>query len=251
MPDDSLPDNEIEIDIAPRPSEEIGARLIILAALIRRTYLEEAKHDDEPTNEHFDLRHWLHEERLYPRMTPDERRLLDAPLGTADPDAVADATLAAEELVIIGWAAGLVERAPSFAALADPAALMDRLPRPWDPVAPFVRELMIRSDEHLETERERAELWLWRVRVEPERTSGDDETRAEFTAAIADAAAEAAAIGLVPASPDYDLLLNGQPFHALTEAVREVVALAAERRLHALNWLCGFGRDWSHVPLDI
>ena len=37
----------------------------------------------------------------------------------------------------------------------------------------------------------------------------------------------------------------------LPDDAREPLAILATERLRALNWLCGFGSDWDHVPLDI
>jgi hypothetical protein len=249
MTEPPLPDDEIDVEL--RSPAEIAGRLIVLASLLRRAYLEEARDRDETTDELFDLRHWLHETDMLRHATGDERRLIEARPGLLTEEETADIALESESLAALGWSVGLAGGMPPYNQFASPTALLEVIPQPWDPPAPFADGLIPRSDAAIATERERAELWLWRTEIEADRQASRGQERAALDAAIRETAQEAAASGSIEISDTGDFLLDGTPFRDSPAETREAVALIAGRRLHALNWLCGFGDDWDHVPLDI
>ncbi|MGH2533776.1 MAG: DUF4272 domain-containing protein [Thermomicrobiales bacterium] len=249
MSDAEFPDDEIDIEL--RSLEEISGRLIILASLLRRGHLDEADDGDDAARERFDLRHWLIDQNIQRYATDDEGRVLDAPLGALTPADVDDIAVTGESLVALGWAVGLVDVIPPYDRFASPADLLATIPAPWDAAARFASGLHPRDDDVIAAERERAELWLWRAEIEAEHLTAGGPERAEIEAVIRDTARDAVAAGLIQIHTSHDFALSGQPFRDHSAETREAIAIIAERRLHALNWLCGFGRDWAHVPLDV
>ena len=42
----------------------------------------------------------------------------------------------------------------------------------------------------------------------------------------------------------------GKPFKKLSSSERQTIGSTSQERLYALNWLCGFSKDWDEVPTD-
>jgi hypothetical protein len=240
-----------EIDINLRSPREIGVRIIILAALTRRLLIDQVNADAESANDLFDLRHWLADQQLNNRLTAQERRVIDAVPGQIPPADLADAEMASESLVTLAWAAGLDARLPPVDEPADPRRLLDQLPSPWDSVQSFIDGLKLRPEGDIAMERERAELWLWRATIEPERREASGQVRAEIEAIIKDAARESQQAALINDLRAGDFAIAGQPFRQLTPDQHDLVATIAAARLRTLNWTCGFGASWEETPLDV
>jgi hypothetical protein len=260
MADDPRDD---EIDVTVRPPADIAARLIVLAALITRAGLERAdpssdvdvENDEEneptdPDQERFDLLAWLDTERIGPALTMEERRILRAPVGSLDPEHVESSAWWAESLAALAWAASLAPRPGSVGQLSDPVPLLAALPSTWDDPRPFVAVLRPQVDEDVAIERERAELWLWRLALESERRAVRGRERNALTTVAREAAVEGAAAGLWE-EHDGDVLLDGTPVGKVDADRLDLATGVAQARLHALNWVAGFGTDWSDVPLDV
>lgn len=244
-------DDELEIEL--RPPAEAAARVIVLAAVCRRAFLESrpADADGDPEAEQFDLAAWLREEGLDAQVTSQERHLLDVPIGRLDPDKAADASWQSEALAALGWALGLLDRLPAPDVLVDPTPLLAAIPAPWEKTVPFRQQASLRDEETVATERERAELWHWRAETAYALLDSPVPERAELRAAVAEVAGEAHRAGLLPALVGGDFPVQGTPFASLRSEALAEVGLAAEQRLRALNWLCGFGTAWDDVPLDV
>ncbi|MGH2561054.1 MAG: DUF4272 domain-containing protein [Thermomicrobiales bacterium] len=248
MSDDEIPEDEIDIEL--RSPAEIGARLVILASLLRRAQLVNSADQEETSRELFDLRHWLSDEGVLSHATDDERRLIEAPRASSTNVDATDVARNGESLAALGWAVGLVHGMAPYDQFASSAGVLAGIPEAWDNVASFISSLHPRSDDLIEAERERAELWLWRAQIEADRQATRGSTRDDIESAIQDVARDADAAKLLPNIAN-DFLLNGVPFRDLPAETQEIVAIIAERRLHALNWLCGFGEDWNQVPLAV
>ncbi len=248
-------DWDLEIDINLRPPSETGRRLVVLATLCRRAYLESvstaSELDEDPETERFDLLTWLEEQGLGSDLTADERRLLDTPVGALSLDETRAATWNAEALVALGWAAGLLEAIPDPVAPADPNPILVATPAPWDEAVGWTASIRLRPEETVAFERERAEVWLWRAEIEAERRSLRGRALTSLEDDLRDVVRESVEAGLLPSADGRDFAVAGRPFRALDEDAIDVIATVANVRLHALNWLCGFGASWDDVPLDL
>jgi hypothetical protein len=249
--DDTLADQN-EIDVELRTPAEVRARILILAAVLRRLALEDALTDavGERLADAFDERMWLQDQGLASDLSPRESALLTSPVGSFAPEEIAEASWQGEAMITLAWAAGAVER-PPIDATSDPRPVMDLVPRPWDPIQRWMSDPAIVSDTDAVRERELAEIWHWRATTELLLREASAADRREYEAAIREVAAEARDAGIVPALRDGDFAARGQRFEDLSEGEVDELVTVTGQRLHALNWLCGFGDSWDDVPLDV
>lgn len=246
-------DDADELDIELRSPAEVAGRLLLLSVVLRRAYLETGRlaPEDDPTGERFDLAAWAGAENLLDHATPAEEEFVQAPLGTLPADAVSDATWQAEALSALGWALGLAPDLPREPVPADPGSLLASLPVPWDATRPLVDRAALRDEAGVAVERERAEIWQWRIESEFTLRAGSPAERRELEAAVREVAADAARAGLVGGLVGRDFPFRGRPFRQVSGEALEEAAEVAARRLRALNWLCGFGTTWDDVPLEV
>ena len=247
--------NDEEIDINLRLPGEVGRRLVVLATLCRRAFLEPAASfealDEDPEAERFDLATWLDEHNLAAELTGQERALLAAPVGTLTAEETHAATWNAEALVVLGWAAGLVSNVSDPIEPSDPNVILQAVPGPWDDPRDLISSITLRPEEVIAFERERAEIWLWRAEIEEERRRLRGWALSDLEKDLRDVVRQSVEAGLIDADVGRDFPVGGKPFRTLDESRVDVAAAVAAVRLHALNWLCGFGSAWDDVPLDI
>lgn len=105
-----------------------------------------------------------------------------------------------------------------------------------------------RDSAEIQTERARAELWLWRAR-QTQRIADGSAARTEVMPGVADRVGRATAQGLARAD-DGDLLAFGKRYEALETQELAIANSIATSRLRALNWVCGRADDWDKVPLE-
>lgn len=259
-------DDDLELEIEVRPAPIVADRLVALAAVARRAFLESGLSDeeawdededdpddrpDDAETERYDLAAWLRDEGIEPALTDDERAIVETAVGGLDADAAARASWAGEALVALAWGAGLLPELPPFDRPADARALLAALPEPWDKTAPLRTAIRLRSDDDAASGRELAELWYWRAGVEGVRRSAPPSEARELRAVIREAADEAVAAGLLPRLVGGDFPAQGGPVSSLPADALDDLATLAAARLRALNWLCGFGDGWADVPLEI
>lgn len=257
-----MADDDLEIEIRLRAPRLVGERVLVLASVCRREFLErspDAVDDDDEAGdeledaetERFDLAAWLREEALDGAATTAERSLLHARIGRLAPDAVARASWGAEALLALAWCVNLVAEPPSYDGTAEPANLLDRLPSPWDTVRTFLTGLALRPEAQIAAERERAELWHWRAGVEAIYRQAAEDERRELRVVIREVARDAENGGLLPALVGEDFPLRGRPVARLAAPQLDDLTAVASERLRALNWVCGFGATWDEVPTDL
>ena len=249
--DDVLADEE-EIDVELRAPADVRARILTLAAVLRRLALEDACPDAaaELLADAFDERAWLRDQGLAGVLTPRESALLDSAVGSFAPEEIAETSWQGEAMIALAWSVGMVDR-PPIDATSDPRPVMDFVPRPWDSIQRWMGDPAIVSETDAVRERELAEIWHWRATTELLRRQASAADRRDFEAAIHAVAAEALDTIIVPALRDGDFAVRGRRFEDLMEGeVDELVAVTGQR-LRALNWLCGFGDTWDDVPLDV
>ena len=238
--------DEDSIDIQPRPPRELLGRAALLAALGRRG-LTEGEGDADPMTaetDRFDLQAWVRVE-LGLWLSPHELHILQAPVGSlTEPEEsyCADALISAST---IGWCIGAArQRLPMLSDGAPEREVLAWTPAPWTKIRTRVRLVRIRSDDDLARERERWELIVWRMSL-----FMDTATLSDDEAALRDVLVEVANAGIIPVRDDDFATDDGVLFRNLAPELHEQLDAEATLRLHAMNWVCGFGRDWNDVPL--
>jgi hypothetical protein len=244
-----------EIEINLRPPAQVARRVVVLATLCRRAFLESpggpTELDEDPDAEGFDLLTWLEEHDLDRDLTADERRLLDAAVGTLSRNEFRAATWNAEALLALGWAGGLMPALAEPTSAGDPRSIVPAIPAPWESPAAWIVAFGLRPEEEIARERERAEVWLWRAEIEDERRHLTGRRLAGLETDLRDVVSESVASGLLAGPAHGDFPVAGVPFRSLDGDRVDLIATVAAVRLHALNWLCGFGTAWDDVPLDV
>lgn len=241
-----------EIDVELRHPAEIRARILILAAVLRRLALENAPPDDvgDRLGDAFDEREWLQDQGLAGELTTREAALLNSPPGSLAPEAIVEASWQGEALIALAWAIRARDM-PPVDAPTDPRPIMDVVPRPWDEVRGWLMDPSLVSESEAAREREVADIWHWRATSELLRREESPAGRQDYESAIREVAAEALAAGIVPSLRDCDFEARDRSVRELLDAqVDELIAVTGQR-LRALNWLCGFGTSWDDVPFDV
>lgn len=229
------------IDIQPWPVIELIGRGVTLATVARRGILEV---DDERDNfdletDRFDLSTWARTE-LQNWISDDELRLLNTSVGELTDDDLSMCDNALVSATAIAWALRAVDI--DHLPLPEQEEVNEQTlkwaPEPWNKVRSLQSRARLRSDEDLANERERWELWYWRV------TDGADDD-----AALRDVVDEVRETGLIPVAEEDFADDRSIPFSRLSEEERDDVAWLSQLRLRALNWVCGFGDSWETAPL--
>lgn len=239
------------VDIQLRDSGEVARRAIILSALAYRGFLELDADEDGPDadDERFDLLDWLRAENLLDDLDPAESAALQAPVGTLQPDVTLRSTWSAEALTPLCWALSLLPALSVPDPSVDVTVLLDLTPASGSPTGEFVLRAALRDEGEIAQAREAAELWYWRATVQELLSTALQDERNELVIAILETAEEGAAKGILPPPARGDFPVAGEPYAVAPD--HDGLAMVAEWRLRALNWLCGFGTSWGYVPLDI
>lgn len=244
-----------EIEINPRSVTEAGRRLIILASLTRRGFLEEELAletlREEVDDERFDLLAWLDDNGFGLELSADDRELLATPIGLISDFDVSEFMIQVDAAVAIAWYLKLIDELPALLADDRQGDLFNIVPCPWDPVGPWLDSLENRTLEELAAQRELAEIWYWREWSEERRRSTSDQALKEIDTAIRETAIEAVNAGLLPKHINGDFPVGDRPFGQLDLDEQDEIGVIAFDRLHAFNWLCGYGSTWSDVPTTI
>ena len=241
-----------EIDVELRTPEEVRARILILSSILRRLALEDIPPGGEGDSlgDAFDEREWLLDQDLAGQLTAGEAAFLDSRPGSIAPEVTTEVSWQGEALIALAWAISVSDM-PKVGETSDPRTIMDLVPRPWDTTKAWMNDPAFVSESDAVRQRELAEIWHWRATTELLRREASRADRRDYEAAIAEVAAEAFTAGYVPALQDGDLPVRGRSIKEISDTeVDEQVALTGQR-LRALNWLCGFGRSWDDVPLDV
>ena len=241
-----------DLDINLRSPAEAAARSIVLSSLLRRLALEPGVGEggDDAAAETFDLRQWLTGEGLDVHMTPHEAAIISQPAGSLTPEDIAVISWQGEALDALAWALGIAAtRHPGQSAPIEP--LLEVIPEPWDSARGWIEQTNLLPEADIARERERAEIWHWRAVAESLRRDASPHERQELDAAIREVIADALASGLLDKPTVADFTVGGVAVRALPARELDRIVLIGRARLHALNWLCGFGESWDDVPLDI
>jgi hypothetical protein len=244
-------DDTVEIQLRPR--RQVVDRLLSLIALANRLGLEaQTEYSTEDLEARFDLIAWLVEARAIDELSSFERGVLEARLGYLSESERDRLIFSFESALPLAWSLGLIEQSPSAPTPVEGGDLLPAIPEPGQDVAAFRQQGTSVTEEEAAGERELAEIWYWRLSVERDRRDEAKSGVQDLSDVIFETVDEVIEAGyeLVPAA-DGDFAINGTSVRDLRPDQIDFALLIAEARLHALNWLCGYGVNWDDVPLEI
>jgi hypothetical protein len=234
-----MADLDDALDIELQDVDDVGGRILILAALSVWPEIDDFR-------ERQAWRGWLEDQGLTALATDDEMRLLGSDrLGKEEAD-VCERAL--DAIVPLAWSTGLSDDV-SITTSLDLAALADLLPMPPERIEPFLDQLVMRDEDEIALERERAEIWNWRLAAESIRRKARGLALQEIEEAIGEVVLEAAISFALDEADTEDFLVDGVPVSRLDSDRLDSLTVTSEERLRAFNWLCGL-TEWDavHVP---
>jgi hypothetical protein len=126
--------------------------------------------------------------------------------------------------------------------------MIERIPVPNEGIEPFLEQLVLRDEDEIALERERAEIWNWRLVSEEIRRQSKGANRDEVEEAIREVVLESAISFAIAEIDTEDFLVDGVPVRALAHDLLGALIVTSEERLRAFNWLCGL-TEWDVVHL--
>lgn len=232
-------------------AEDVAWRALCVGSLILRAHLEnELKTEHRPADvvdrAARGLEQWMRREGADAHCSKKEQALLGTVPGGWSEDDIADVSWRGETLGMLCWALGMLD-CPSpwdtqFAL--EPAVVALRL---LEHTAPVIAQARLRPAEEVLHQRDVAEVWHWRARSDQlQRRAG----LAPSPPALQAALQKVAQAGTVLEPLGGDFPTCGKPYRDLSPPESTRCARIAHERHYAMNWLCGYSRDWDKVPTD-
>lgn len=241
------------VEIVVRPVEVVARRCIILSVVLQRIGLGSSAtvaHGDDPAATAYDIREWLRSEDLWRDLTPLELDLLSGPYRSIDLDEFQAFGMPSESFAALSWSLGLTDRL-SDGPSTPIEQVIPAIPMPWDKTANWIAEQTLRPDHIIALRREQAEIWEWRLAMEPYRRLLEGSELMDLEKTIRDVLHDGTAQGILAPGRKGGFAIGGRPLAIIDPLELEELHLLAQERLIALNWVCGHGASWDEAPLDI
>ncbi len=251
MVDNGPADDEVEIELRSR--DDVAKRGIVLLSTVQRIGIDTGPAFATPTERAtaaFDLREWLRGEGLWGDLTPSESAFLGGSGGDTTLDFIAEQGSQAEAVAVMAWALGLLDTLSDL-DYSDIEPVLSAVPSPWDAIAPWIESLTMRPEAQVARRREQAEIWEWRLSMEPYRRMLEGRELMDLEHTIRDVTRDGQSQGLLLPGKKGGFAVYGRPIPALDPIDVDELAAIANERLYALNWVCGYGDTWDDVPLEI
>ena len=230
------------LDIELRDPDDIGCRIALLATLVIWP-----EHQNRSDRESWLL--WLEHQGISTIAIKQETDLLVGHLGSELSEYELELCgRAFDALIPLTWSIALTD---SYTlTLEDPntRVLFEGLPMPPERIEPFLDQLVLRDENVIATERERAEVWNWRLAAEISYRSAGPRDRMETEEAIREVVLECSTSLVIEQTDGIDFLIDGIHVRDLDPDQLETVLVASEEHLRALNWICGL-TDWDDIHL--
>jgi len=227
------------LDIYLREPDDIGARIVLLTAL---SIWPEISAGEEQRS----WRRWLDTQGVLDLATRDE---IDVLAGPVQEEFAADlCERAVDSLPALAWATALLDEIPLVESEDDQALILERIPVPDEQIVPFLDQLVLRDEDSVALERERAELWNWRLASEAVRRESTGADLAEIEEIIREVVLESAISFAITEVDTGDFLVNGVQVRLLEDDMLDALIVRSEERLRAFNWLCGL-TEWDAIHL--
>ena len=227
------------LDIYLREPDDIGARIVLLTAL---SIWPEVGAGEEQRS----WRRWLDTQATQDLATEGRRDVLSGP-GTERSRADL-CERAVDSLPVLAWATALIDEIPLVEPEDDQATILERIPVPDEQIVPFLDQLVLRDEDSVALERERAELWNWRLASEAIRRESTGAELADIDEVIREVALESAISFAITEVDTGDFLVNGVQVRLLEDDMLDALIVRSEERLRAFNWLCGL-TEWDAIHL--
>lgn len=253
----------VEVAVSPVPARKAARRALCLATLIMRGEIEMAIQDASP-QQRLELMQgahqqvsrrmvkWLEDEGVNFELSFSERILMGKPLGAWEPGESLRAVWRQESLATILWSMGLLPQIPSYDELVNQEELLKLVPVNRA-TTEFIAFAKYRPNVEIAHGRKAAEIWHWRSKIyqmqaDPENYRPPVGATYESIIAIA---AEMGELNGFYQRNNGDFPACGRPYRELSEESWSLLHGIAIERLYGFNWLCGYGEDWDHVPLEV
>lgn len=234
-----MADFDDELDINVRDSDDIGARIVLLTALSVWPEITDG-------SERRTWQDWLDGEALMSVATRLERDTLSAPVGDETSADLCERAL--DSMAALAWATALTDAVSLTGSSEVRDDLADRIPMPNERIDPFLDQLVLRDEDEIALERERAEIWNWRLASEAIRRASRGADLDEVENAIREVVLESAVSFAIDEVDAVDFLVDSVPVRHLGDEQLDALLVTSEERLRALNWVCGL-TEWGVVHL--
>lgn len=197
------------------------------------------------------MKKWLDSTGIFRHFSKWEKSAMGAKPGTWNGRTLTDAVWRGEALGIILWALKIEKEILPYDTkylvedLGTLAAMMTD-------VKGFADKAELRDRQEIAIARDVAELWHWRsrtTRVQKEKLIEAPEGYT-FPGIIRMACEKAYDDGVIPKPIDDDFPVLGKAYKDLNEDNFNLLTSIAQERHFALNWLCGYSKDWDKTPTD-
>ena len=231
-------------------------RLICLMVVGARCYFEgditqPSGSDIDPDKSVSLLEAWLRQENLWGKLSTKESIMMSKPPGNWTGRERISLGWRSESAGIIAWGLGLLEMRP-YDTQFRPGHIMDVVPERGQPTGTWITAARFRAIQEIQEERDRAELWLWRARVEQNRKTNpgfEPVPGKTYGQLIAESACNGQMDGWFRMIEN-DYPAKGKPYARLTESEYQIMHSIAWERLYGLNWICDEEKDWDKVQTD-
>ncbi|MFC4158344.1 DUF4272 domain-containing protein [Chitinimonas lacunae] len=235
-------DLDEDFQLHPPTAGRVAQRALVMSALVCRAFLE--READEPGSAATvaQLLPWLERLGIADELEPQERALLETPLGELSQEDQVNGTWQVEGLAVLAWALGR-HPLPDYQSIVQPNAVVESLdflaPAPMLLSAPTLRpaEALLELGETLF-----ALHWrLQQYRLEPEAMNWR-----EFADTAWFGPLKIDSLRLV----DNDLSIDGRAIDQADDAARQACHSITLERHRAINWLLGHGAVYSEVETN-
>lgn len=222
--------------VAPN-AQRVARRALIMSAMICRAFID----DDEEQSEFAEsIKTWVNRSGLIPELEPEEKKILDAPLGVMTRQERISWTWRSEGLIVLAWALGRVDYPPHDECI-DPEIVAETLGFLSNDSRAFVKSAQLLDEDQVIDQCEKIFAVHWRLRQ-----FSVDRRAINFPKV-----ANEAWFGPIDIRPlrliDRDLAIGGVSIaKAPAEAVKKCESIARERHCGA-NWLVGYHAIYSEV----
>jgi len=236
-------ESEDDFELNPPSPERVAKRAFALAAVVCRSGIEQGEFHSAAEDFRRDVLRWLTDARVTDELEPEERVLLETPLGSLTERQEINASWRGEGLAVLAWALKRFEL-PAYDQIVSPPDVADALGFLTNDGYELLAAPELRAPEEID---HLAELMLaahWRLRQFS--IDGLPMEYAVFAQTCYFGPLETRGLRFV----DGDLAIGERAISKVQEAEwREVLSIVRERQ-QAANWLTGQDPIYSEVTCD-